>query len=65
MASITSKVIVLVTRSAPVRPRSTAERAIGSERKRSTTPAARSSVSPSPVVSEPKTAVMTMMPGSR
>jgi hypothetical protein len=40
-----------------VRPTSTAERAIGSERNRSTTPALRSSVSPMPVIRAPKMAV--------
>jgi hypothetical protein len=48
-----------------VRPISTADRAIGSDRKRSTTPAFKSSVSPSPVVSVPKIAVITMIPGIR
>ena len=46
-----------------MRPIRTAERAIGSERKRSTTPAAMSSVSPSPVVSAPKIAVIDDDPG--
>jgi hypothetical protein len=65
IASITSSVTRLVTRSAAVRPTRTAERAIGSERKRSTTPAAISSVSPRPVVNEPNVAVITMIPGRR
>src|SRR4051794_9637969 len=45
----------LRTRSARVRPTSTAERAIGSERKRSMRPLLRSSARPTPVVSEPNT----------
>ena len=51
--------------SAAVRPMSTAEWAIGSERKRSTTPAVRSSLSPIPVIRAPKIADWTMMPGIR
>ena len=55
--------MTFITRSAAVRPSSTADRAIGSERKRSTTPALRSSVMPRPVMRAPKIAVWTMMPG--
>ena len=51
--------------SAAVRPNSTAEREIGSERKRSTTPVATSVLRPMPVISAPNTAVWTMMPGIR
>jgi hypothetical protein len=54
-----------VARSAAVRPIRSAEWAIGSERKRSMTPAAKSSVMPRPVVRAPKTAVMAMIPGIR
>src|SRR5215207_3944477 len=53
------------TRSASVRPTSTAERAIGSDRNRSMSPLLRSSASPTPVVSEPNTIVCTKMPGIR
>ena len=48
-----------------MRPTSTAERAIGSERNRSMSPFWRSSASPTPVVSEPNTTVCTKMPGIR
>ena len=64
-AASRTSVSALIARSAAVRPTSTAERAIGSERKRSTTPALMSSVRPRPVVSAPKIAVMTMIPGIR
>jgi hypothetical protein len=65
IASMTTMLTTFVARSAAVRPMRSAEWAIGSERKRSMTPAAMSSVRPSPVVSAPKTAVMAMMPGIR
>jgi hypothetical protein len=55
----------LVATSASVRPLSTAERAIGSERKRSTRPFLRSSASPSAVTKPPKDMVWTMIPGIR
>ena len=64
-SSITISVITFCTTSAAVRPKSTAEREIGSERKRSITPAARSVLRPMPVISAPKTAVWTMIPGIR
>lgn len=48
-----------------VRPTSTAERAIGSERKRSIRPVCMSVASPIAVFIEPKTAVCTKMPGIR
>ena len=62
---MTIRVSTFMTRSAAVRPNRTAERAIGSERSRSTTPVARSSVRPRPVTSAPNTAVWTMIPGIR
>src|SRR5215203_878894 len=55
----------LRTRSARVRPTSTAERAIGSERNRSMRPLLKSSARPTPVVSEPNTMVCTKIPGIR
>ena len=48
-----------------VRPASTAERAIGSERKRSMRPLWRSSASPMAVFTAPKATVCTKMPGIR
>ena len=56
---------MLRTRSASVRPVSTAERAIGSERKRSMSPFCKSSASPTPVVRAPNTTVCTKIPGMR
>ncbi len=47
------------------RPKSTAERAIGSERKRSMMPLLRSSVMPMAVVAEANVSVCTKMPGIR
>ena len=55
----------LVTTSASVRPASTAERDIGSERKRSIRPLLRSSASPSAVTKPPNAIVWTMIPGIR
>ena len=55
----------LVTTSASVRPASTAARAIGSERKRSTRPLWTSSLSPSAVTKPPKAMFWTMIPGIR
>ncbi len=52
-------------RSDVARPASIAERAIGSERKRSTRPDFRSSAIPIAVVVAPKIAFWTMMPGIR
>ena len=57
--------MTFTTASAAVRPMSTAERAIGSERKRSTTPAFMSAVRPRPVINAPQIAVWTMIPGIR
>ena len=62
MSTITN---TLRTESASVRPASTAERAIGSERNRSMRPLARSSARPMPVAAAPNTAVCTKMPGIR
>ena len=56
---------MLRTRSAIVRPTSTAERAIGIDRKRSTTPRSRSSESPTAVCVARKATDWTKMPGSR
>ena len=55
----------LVAMSARVRPASTAERAIGSERKRSIRPLFRSSARPSAVTKPPKAIVWTKIPGIR
>ena len=55
----------LRTRSAKDRPASTADRAIGSERKRSIRPLCRSSLSPMPVFIAPKATVCTNTPGMR
>ena len=54
----------LRTRSATVRPASTAERAIGSERKRSITPLLKSSISPIDVWVAPNAAICSNRPGS-
>jgi hypothetical protein len=51
--------------SASVRPANTAERAIGSERKRSIIPRFRSSARPIPVAVAPNTALCTKIPGIR
>ena len=48
-----------------MRPLSTAERAIGSDRKRSTIPFCRSSARPTEVAEVPNTIVWTMIPGIR
>ena len=56
---------MLRTRSAMVRPASTADRAIGSDRKRSMIPLLMSCDSPTAVAVAPKTTVCTMMPGMR
>ncbi len=55
----------LSTRSALVRPTSTAERAIGSERKRSTRPFCRSSASPIEVVPIENATVWVKIPAIR
>ncbi len=54
-----------VATSASVRPASTAERAIGSERKRSMSPFCRSSLRPSAVTKPPNAMFCTRIPGSR
>ena len=53
----------LRTRSAEVRPASTAERAMGSARKRSIRPFCRSSDRPTAVLTAPNMTVCTKMPG--
>ncbi len=53
------------TRSARVRPPRTAERDIGSERKRSSSPLCKSVASPIDVPMAPNTVVCTKMPGIR
>jgi hypothetical protein len=63
--SITAIESELVAMSARVRPASRAERAIGSERKRSTSPFFRSSERPRAVTKPPKDIVWTMIPGIR
>ena len=55
----------LTTTSASVRPVRTAERAIGSERKRSIRPLLRSSTRPTAVSAPPKVMFWTRMPGIR
>ncbi len=55
----------LVTTSAAVRPASTADRAMGSERKRSIRPLLRSSLSPIAVMKPPKAMLWVMIPGIR
>ena len=55
----------LRTPSAIVRPASTAERAMGSDRNRSMSPLFRSSARPMPVPADPNSAVCTMMPAIR
>ena len=56
---------MFVATSASVRPASTAERAIGSERKRSMSPLLRSSTRPRAVTKPPNDIVWTMIPGIR
>ena len=63
--SMTTSASALVAMSAKVRPASTAERAIGSERNRSIRPLLRSSASPSAVTKPPNAIVWTMIPGIR
>ena len=55
----------LRTRSASVRPTSTADRAMGSERNRSSIPDFRSAAKPTAVAIAPNTTVCTKMPGIR
>ena len=62
---ISPKIRTLRTRSASVRPSSTAERDIGIERKRSTTPRSRSSARPMAVCVARKATDWTRIPGSR
>ena len=64
-AIITVSENVLSTMSAIVRPASTAERAIGSERKRSIRPLRRSSLSPIAVTKPPNAIDWVMIPGIR
>ncbi len=64
-ASMTKNVITLRTRSLTVRPISTADRDIGSERSRSMRPLLRSSARPMPVNAEPNTSDWLKMPGIR
>jgi hypothetical protein len=63
--TITASETMFVATSASVRPASTAERAMGSERKRSMRPLRRSSESPIAVTKPPKDIVWTMIPGIR
>ena len=63
--SITVSPSTLCNRSAIVRPASTAERAIGSDRKRSINPRCKSSAIPTPVVMQAKISVCTKIPGIR
>ena len=62
---ITSTTNTIRTRSPSVRPASTAERAIGSDRKRSISPVDRSSASPTPVVVDANAVVCTKIPAIR
>ena len=64
-AIIKKMTTMLRTRSATVRPASTAERAIGMDRNRSTTPRVRSSFRPTAVCEAPKVTDWTKIPGSR
>ena len=63
--SITKNVNTLRTRSDTVRPMSTADRAIGSDRSRSMRPFWRSSARPTPVNAELNTSVWLKIPGNR
>ena len=63
--TITVSDTTFVATSASVRPASTAERAIGSERKRSMRPFRRSSDRPIAVTNPPNAIVWTMIPGIR
>ena len=63
--STTTSCTTFVLTSASVRPVRTAERAIGSDRKRSISPFFRSSESPSAVTKPPNAIVCTMIPGIR
>ncbi len=63
--TMTTSWIMFVLMSASVRPVTTAERDIGSDRNRSISPFFRSSDSPSAVTNPPKAIVWTMIPGIR
>jgi len=65
VSATTTMVSTLSPRSATVRPTSTADRAIGSDRNRSTRPFCRSSAMPVPVIVDPNTTVRATIPGSR
>ena len=58
-------VMTLLSTSLAVRPTSTAERDIGSDRNRSMMPFCMSSAMPAPVIVAPKMTVCTKMPGIR
>ncbi len=62
---MTASWIMFVLMSANVRPVTTAERDIGSDRKRSISPFLRSSASPSAVTKPPKVIDWTTIPGIR
>ena len=62
---MTIRTITLLTTSESVRPASTADGAIGSERKRSMMPFLTSSASPAPVFVAPKTTVWAKIPAMR
>ena len=62
---MTTTVTTFSPMSATVRPTSTADRAIGSDRNRSIRPFCRSSARLEPVMVLPKITVWTKMPGSR
>ena len=63
--AISATTKTLRTRSARVRPASTAERAMGSERNRSSSPLLRSVARPMAAPMAPNTVVCTKMPGIR
>ena len=62
---MTANVRTLRTTSEMVRPMSTADEYIGSDRSRSTRPLERSSAMPTPVNAEPNSTVWAKMPGIR
>lgn len=64
-AYITPTTTAFRTRSDTVRPTRTADRAIGSDRKRSMMPRRRSSASPMPLATAPNATVCAKMPGMR
>ena len=65
VSAMTAMEMALSPRSATVRPISTADRDMGSDRKRSMRPFCRSSARLAPVVVLPKTTVWAKIPGSR